>query len=245
VEELAIRDRLFDGGWESLLFVTLDGQSTFPIWLPKTHIRLAYDSYGDALTGAIKMRAQELGSVPKVETAVEKAQRVQSNELIRAERERLLTAEGSAAVQKEYAILKEELEKTIADVKTHLTTLKLEHRSDGRTFGMRTNQIGLNFCLATSFPVTKSRIIIGDFDAPVILPGEQRMFIPGEGPRKISGEEFYFDYQHAYGWCWLSRHKKGVFTTSKLAEHLIKHLLELHEQFKDGKRVRHRGEQEF
>lgn len=71
VEELAIKDRVFRGGWDSLLFVTLDDRSTPPVWLPLTHLRLNYASYSDDLIGAIKMRAQELGSALKIETAGE------------------------------------------------------------------------------------------------------------------------------------------------------------------------------
>src|ERR1022692_740322 len=59
IEELAIKERMFEGGWESLLFVTMDG--TYPAWLPKTHVRLDYTQFAHNLVGAIKLRAQELG----------------------------------------------------------------------------------------------------------------------------------------------------------------------------------------
>src|ERR1700686_4479515 len=39
VEELAIKDRMFRGGWKSLLLVTLDSQSTYPIWIPEHEVR--------------------------------------------------------------------------------------------------------------------------------------------------------------------------------------------------------------
>jgi hypothetical protein len=240
VEEMAIKDRMFHGGWESLLFVMLD-ESKPPRWLPTTHIRLSYDRYRDTLIGAIKMRSQELGSALKVETALEKAKRVQSNELARAERDRLLMNDGATAVQREHGALRKWLDEKIADIQTQFTTIKLEHGTDGHTYIIRSDRVSLNFYLYTTAPVTKSCIVVQEFDAPLILPGSNRMYIPGEGPREISRKKFCFDYHEAFGWCWSqSGSKENVLTTSSLAEHLIKRVFELHEQFKAGARVRHR-----
>src|SRR5208282_6190202 len=36
VEELAIKERAFKGGWKSLLFVTLQSEDALPAWLPET-----------------------------------------------------------------------------------------------------------------------------------------------------------------------------------------------------------------
>ena len=53
VEELAIKERMFEGGWRSLLFVMLDQQSTYPAWLPETHVRLDYTKFADSLLGRL------------------------------------------------------------------------------------------------------------------------------------------------------------------------------------------------
>ena len=242
IEELAIKERMFNGGWNSLLFVMLDENSTLPGWLPETLLRLNYASYGEALTGAIKMRAQELGSVLTVETAVEKAKRVQSNELARAERESLLTNQGQNALRSEHSALRKRLDETIADVRTQLTTINLESGADARVYIIRSERASLSFCLLNvSAPVTESCIVVEEFDRPLILPGSNYMYFPGEGPRKISEEKFYFDYTAAHGWCWRQPRRNGnMLTTSGLAEYLVKRVLEIHEQFKTGKRVRHR-----
>jgi hypothetical protein len=241
VEELAIKDRMFGGGWDALLFVMLDEKSTHPTWLPTTHIRLSYAHYRDALTGAIKMRAQELGSALKVETAIEKGIRVQSNELVWAERDRLLTNNGMDAVKKEYSALCQQLDEKIAALQSHLTTIKLERGADSREYVIRSEKASLGFYLYTTAPVTQSRIVVREFDAPLILPGSRNMYLPGEGPHEISKKEFSFDYHEAYGWCWKARSSTdNLMPTSSLAEYLIKRLFELHEEFKTGERVRHR-----
>jgi hypothetical protein len=57
----------------------------------------------------------------------------------------------------------------------------------------------------------------------------------------ISKNEFSFDYEQALGWCWRRLNsKQESMDTAGLAEHLIKRALELHEQFRSGKKVRHR-----
>jgi hypothetical protein len=221
----------------------LDEQSTPPSWIPQTHIRLNYARYGNALIGAIKMRAEELGSSLKVETAIEKAKRAQSLELVRAERDRLLRDEGTAATRTERDSLRQELDKKIADIQSHLTTIKLEHGADDHEYVIRTEQVAINFYLYVTWPVTESRIVVQEFDGPLLLPSNRanRMYIPGEEPRAISKSEFYFDYDAAYGWCWRARGVSGNWlTTSGLSELLIKRLLDLHEQFTSGKKVRRR-----
>lgn len=241
VEELAIKDRVFNGAWESLLFVMLDDRSTPPGWLPTTHLRLSYARYHDALVGAIKMRAQELGSVLKVETALEKAKRAQANELARTERDRLLTTHGIAAARSERDILRQQLDEKIAHIQTHLTTLKLEHGADNHEYVIRTDRVSLNFYLYATSPATESRIVVQEFDGPLILPKDRghRMFVHGEEPRTVSKKEFYFDYHAAHGWCWREQKTGGnLLPTSELAELFIKRVLELHEQFQSGKKVR-------
>jgi hypothetical protein len=191
------------------------------------------------------MRAEELGSALKVESAIEKAKRTQSLELLRAEREILLRDQGRTAVERERNVLRQELDKKIEDIQSHLTTMKLQHGADDHEYVIRTERVALNFYLYVTSPVTESRIVVQEFDGPLISPKDRanRMYLPGEGPRPISKSEFYFDYDAVYGWCWRERGVHGnLLTTSNLCEHLIMRLLELHEQFATGKKVRRRAQ---
>jgi len=242
VEELAIKDRIFDGGWDSLLFVMLDEKATPPAWLPKTHIRLNYGSYGDDLIGAIKMRSQELGSSLKIESAVERATRAQANELMRVERERLLASQGLAALQAEHLALRQELNQKLEEIETQLTAIKVDHGDDGDVYLIRTEEVSLNFYLYIRFPVTASRIVVQEFDAPQILPKDRAHYVMVRNPRSISKEEFYFDYNQAHGWCWRTQKsgsKEALLSTVYLAEHLIKRLFEVHELFRSGRMTRY------
>jgi hypothetical protein len=239
VEEMAIKDRMFNGGWRSLLFVTLDEGSTLPNWLPESHIRLNYSHYRGSLIGAIKMRAEELGSVLRAETAIEKAKRTQSNELARAERDRLLMDQGTAAIQTEHQMLRHQFGEKIAEIQPHLSTITLTQGSDGHEYIVRTERASISFNVYVTFPVTESRIIVQEFDRPLILPQDRgrRGFFPGEEPRQISKREFYFDYKVSHGWCWKQHSSSSeLLTTPEVCEYLIKRVLEVHEQVKTGKR---------
>jgi hypothetical protein len=62
VEDGAISERCFKGGWGSLMFVVMEKTSQLPKWLPGTHIRFNFTDYGiDQLVGAIKVRVQDQG----------------------------------------------------------------------------------------------------------------------------------------------------------------------------------------
>ena len=106
VEELAIKERMFNGGWHSLLFVMLDQQSKYPAWLPETHIRLDYTRFADNLVGASTLRVIELGGKLKIETALEKARRMEAVAKAQAERIQKLTYEAGAAVDNMKKVLK-------------------------------------------------------------------------------------------------------------------------------------------
>lgn len=82
---LAIKDRLFNGGGESLLFGILDEKSTPPGWLPE-HL----------------VRAVELGVKFVGETALQQAQRVESNRAARREKQSKLSVEAPVAFASEW-----------------------------------------------------------------------------------------------------------------------------------------------
>jgi hypothetical protein len=236
VEELAIKDRVFNGGWKHLLFVILDQQSTHPAWLPDTHIRLDYARYADDLVGAIKLRIQELGGELRLETALAKAQRFEVVAHTQAERKRKLTDEAWSAVVVEWAALSRLMDGKIAEMKPHF---KLQNGGDEQQHVIRTDVASL---LLTFRPVpfaAESQIIVAEFVGKLLLPEEQgrRMYIPGNGPQRNSERKYYFDYDAAFGWCWRSRDKK-LLTTDSLVELILKQILDLHQKVDSGKITR-------
>lgn len=95
VEQQAITDRFLEDGWDFLLFVMLNDSDQPPKWLPKSEIRLSFQQYGlDQLLGAIKVRAQKLGSRVRSETTVDRAKRFEAESRARADREELRVTKG-------------------------------------------------------------------------------------------------------------------------------------------------------
>src|SRR6266478_4996773 len=94
VEEAAILDRFPAEGWDFLLFVMLNDSDQPPLWLPKREIRLSFEQYGlEQLVGAVKVRAEKLGSVIKLESVVDRAKRFEAESRARADRLQLLNSE--------------------------------------------------------------------------------------------------------------------------------------------------------
>jgi hypothetical protein len=111
--------------------------------------------------------------------------------------------------------------------------VRLERGADTHEYVIRTERVSLNFYLYVTTPVTESRIVVQEFNGALILPQHrgQRMYIHGEGPSVISKTDFYFDYEAVRGWHWRQTDGGGkTFSTEDLIEHLIKRVLELHEQ---------------
>jgi hypothetical protein len=93
VEDAAISERCFKGGWSSLMFVQLDKTSRLPKWLPATHVRFAMEDYGiDQLVGAIKLRVQEQGGTVVPLDAMSEPKRVRREAEFLAEREAMMSS---------------------------------------------------------------------------------------------------------------------------------------------------------
>jgi hypothetical protein len=143
--------------------------------------------------------------------------------------------EGATAVRAEEQALRKQLDENISQIQPHLSTIKLTNGSDSHEYVIRTERASLNFYLYATCPVNESRIVVQEFDGSLILPGDRgrRMYVGGEGPRRISERTFYFDYHPGPGWCWRQQSTNGdLVTTSDLCEYLIKRVLELHEKLK-------------
>lgn len=233
IEEEAIKDRAYNEGWDWLLFVKLGRESEIPKWSVETRIWLDFDSYGlDQLLGAIKRQAENLGSTPRSETAMDKAVRLEQENLARAGRDRLLREEGGGAVSKEHKKLLEVLDNSIEQLNAKLTTLKIEHGIE-HGYLLRTHDVSINFYLHVTQPITDSRIVIKEWMGSLILPQDRQIY--SRQPQVLAEKKFYFDYQTAYGWCWHSSPTSKTFlSTTNLAEHLIKRLLDLHGKFERG-----------
>jgi hypothetical protein len=241
VEQEAIKERAFDdGGWDFLLFVTLDQASPLPLWVPKTHIRLDYSKFGDQLLGAIKLRVQEAGGHLKVETALEKALRIRAIEQAKLERQSKLHNESSTTFPNEWNRLRERVA-VLADEIAKSVPLEYAHRDE--IFNLRTNAASISFVRSDPYPHGREFFVkAASYIGRLTLPGQQQgVFYLNGVPQKESEVVFHFDYNAGYGWCWrLDDRKERLLTTDTLADFLMQMLLQAHQDVESGKLQRRR-----
>jgi hypothetical protein len=74
----------------------------------------------------------------------------------------------------------------------HVKSVKVEQGSDGHEYLLRTQLVSVNFYLYRTSPATESRIVLQEFNGPLILPKDRghQMFISGEEPQPVSRKEF-------------------------------------------------------
>lgn len=237
VEEQAIQDRFLKEGWNWLLFATLDQTSTLPPWLPETRVRLSFEDYGfEQLVGAIRVRAQELGSVSHKEDIASRARRVEREADMRAEREQLLASQGMQAVQSETQNVFRELRNKAQDLATTSSSLSIEADSGKSECVINTSKAAINLYPYFTHPVTESRLVLREWPHRLILPKDDGRKVLSFAPKHIREVSFYFDYRPEYGgWCWTNRTSPPQYRTSaELAEYCLELLLEVHDKVSRG-----------
>jgi hypothetical protein len=244
IEELAIKERMFNGGWKSLLFVMLDKQSTPPAWLPSTQLYLNHTDFGSDLLGAIKYRALELGSKLTPETAIEKAKRMHSKEAARRHRESKLACLDLDTVFAEWQTLCRLLDEKLPQIQQAHPSASFEYSSASNVYVIRTRGAGVVLQLRCESPTYGSTILIRLLVGRVILPKDPglRVHIPGNEPDCTEEHEFSIDYNETFGWCWRPKDSEDsdeqLLQVADLSEQVLKQVVELHEQVQAGKITR-------
>ncbi len=76
IEETAIKNRAFNKGWEFLIVINLDANSTLPTWIPNPYIWLDYEKYkSEGAIAVIDQRIKKNGGESRLETIEDKAKR--------------------------------------------------------------------------------------------------------------------------------------------------------------------------
>jgi hypothetical protein len=94
IEETAIKNRAFDKGWDFLLFVNLDTNSTLPTWIPRTYIWLDYQRFKtEGAIAVIEQKVKETGGFTRQETIADTAERLKRLRTAEKEREAFLRSQ--------------------------------------------------------------------------------------------------------------------------------------------------------
>ena len=231
VEETAIKDRALQEGWDWLLFVMLDATSTPPKWLPESNVRLSLPAYGlDQVVGAIKVRAQGVGSVFRREDAVERAKRLEQRTAARAAREQLLHSDaGVKAAQEAVHALYVEVDRLVAGIREQSPKLSVDVGIQNPRCVITTGAASVTLYWHQRYANTlnDSGLAVREFAGRVALPGREGTVI--EEPRELSEALYVFDVTPDLGSCWRSQEGDRHLTSVELADHCVSLLLKLTE----------------
>ena len=232
IEEGAISDRFLKEGWDWLLFIMCDSKSTPPPWLPETRIRLSLPDYGiEQAIGAIKARAQELGSRFHKEDAVERAKRLERQVAVRAERKRLLgSTEGVEAAQKEAREIHAAIARLADEIKKSSSDLKLLVGSSPDSTVLTNGRVSvvIYFRLTYGSTLENSFLVIREMNGRVLLPQERGHYMVLTEPEELFSHKFDPDITSSKGWCWCSQSDpKRYYTSGDMADYCIQTFLNL------------------
>jgi hypothetical protein len=232
IEEGAIKDRFLKEGWDWLLFVMIDTTSKPPPWLPEIRVRLNLQKYGiEQAIGAIKARAEELGSKYHKEDAVETAKRLEREVLARANRKKLLeSTEGVEAAKKEAKNICSTISQLASEIKKSAKDLKLLEGSDDTSNVLTNERISVIALFRSRYLNTleNSFFIIREMNGRVLLPQERDKFMLFTQPKELSVYKFDPDITSDKGWCWRSQSdSKRYYSSEDIANYCIKIFLSL------------------
>ncbi len=234
VEQQAITDRFLKDGWDFLLFVMLNDSDQPPKWLPQSEIRLSFQQYGfEQLIGAVKIRAEKLGSIVKSETVLDRAKRFEDESRARADRQHRLNSEGSSTMRQQCESVIASLSAKTDETNKHLSEKIAVGRGTIGWFVVRAKDVSLGLTADPAYPTTNSRIIVQEWKGALSLATEGGVYSSRQ-PKRIAETSFYFDYQPAYGWCWHLKSSTEFYTAPELADKLLKTLLNLQDRFERG-----------
>ncbi|MBW1998581.1 MAG: toll/interleukin-1 receptor domain-containing protein [Deltaproteobacteria bacterium] len=231
IEEGAIKDRFLKEGWDWLLFVMMDNKSKAPPWLPETRIRLSLEDYGiEQAIGAIKTRAQGLGSQYRKEDAVHRAKRLEREIREREKRNRLLASiEGVGAAKKEAKAIYSEITRLVNDINESSPRLKIMVGSNDESIGLTNGRVSLTAFFRPPYrnSLNYAQLVIQEMNGQVRLPQERDRF-PFAEPKELNRFMFEPDVKPDGTWGWrLKSDPKRFFTSGEVADYCLKLFLNL------------------
>ncbi len=233
VEDAAIRDRCMNGGWPSLMFVTLDKASKRPKWLPDSHVRFAWDDYGiEQLIGAIKHRVQDHGGVIAPLDAKGEAQRVRREAEFLGRREGMM---GSRQWIEDtvHRTLRETMEEIVRLAKeASAPGMEISGASDNMACVLRSGfvSVGLGFKQpifnrVSDYGRDECYLRVAEFSGPVVLRKERLTVL--QDPRLLKEHQFRVDLSRDGNLVWIESGKSGQVAASQLADRIMRIFLDL------------------
>jgi hypothetical protein len=217
VEETAIKDRCFDEGFDSLLVVKVDKSANL-LWCSDRKIYFDIEAFPfEQAVGAIKRQADQLGSVVRPPSPIEKAQSAaMAAEYTRETRELLGSDQGVRLADASVAEIYDCIERHLAEMGAQIPRWEPAFGKNG----VRTSVGRLGACSAAvswerpySNTLSKSVLKISILDRHIATPQESaagRLYAYVERPNSVGSFSFTVDRQPGLGLCWQSGSRRAI-----------------------------------
>lgn len=231
IEENAIKDRAFEGDWDSVAIVALapsKGRGV-PSWVPKPYVYMDFDRYGlEATAAVIDHKVRQAGAEPRQETARERSDRLLRLAEAEQSREVFLSSKyGVEAAQSElkslFALLESETE--AMSNATPKRSIQFERSPHEFRSAVRTPRAGtlIGWENAYGNTVRKASLLVREFARPVFLDG----YYPGGRKSAVGKEDFTFTQILDGRLGWISdKDDARVWSTEQLADRILSRLID-------------------
>jgi hypothetical protein len=222
IEQTAIRNRAYEGGFDFTLFIPTEKPASVPDWLPKPRLYYGHERFGlDGAAAVIEARVQDMGGKPRVESIAERAARAsralefqkEQNEFVRSEK-------GVNAARKAYEILRTTMDNEADAVRAAHANLPIKTRRLHESYLLH----GLGPCLHLHWwcqftnSIERAPLKFEFLSSPPRLPG---LFV-FEEPEKLRMGSFDFRLLGPQRAGYLDEDAKREFSAEDLGIHLLR-----------------------
>jgi hypothetical protein len=236
IEETAIRNRGYEEGYDFTVFIPTLPSVGMPKWVPKNRLYVGLDRWGSkGAASVIESRIQDAGGTARLESTVERAQRLKREIDAETERRKFLASyEGVVAAQGEAGHLFDELVQRATKVQ----------QSTNWEFNVKRENAWLEIyssfgCMAVEWSRQYANTLEGTFLDVAIWEGTPprpgRYFISGEAPPRREHKKYTFDRNFSGAFQWLSQSGEQ-YSNRQMADSCIQSLMDFaHKRHMKGK----------
>ena len=225
-EEQAIRDRAYEHGYDFLKLIPLDDPPEMPAYVPRPNLWINTQRWGARDAAAvIDARLQELGSEPRAETVVSRAQRVtREREFERRRNAFHRSSEGVRAAEESVHAIQVSLQELVVEINAaaslslrciskHLTTI---------VAGAGKNTLGVHWQTRFANSLEESILAIEVWVGPPTWSG---MFNPfsDRRSRPLASSQFKFELHQSGDLAWVQEGAdRASYDPKALADYALK-----------------------
>ena len=222
IEEIAIRNRGFEFGYDFVLFAPVEDRPSVPQWLPKNRIWIGIDRFGlDGAASVIDARVQDLGGKPKTETLQERAKIIAEAKALKAFRSTFFgTPECITSADQAYDQVLKDVSAKVLSLQAAAPNLNIKFIKDNRIAAVIGE--GLSLCLDWHHytnTLEGAYIHASLWKGPPPLPG----FLTRKDARPIAERRIEPDLDRLRALAWMVQDNMGkrLLGTDQLCEFVL------------------------